>query len=129
MATAPRHATAFAEINITPLVDVMLVLLVIFMLAAPLLLHRLDVTVNGKPPKSEPPPRVDVQLDAEGRVRWDGVALTRDMLAAQLAYEARRSPQPLIEIDGADQTPYAALAELLAAAERAGLKQVRFAEL
>jgi hypothetical protein len=48
------------------------------------------VTVNGTPPKSEPPPRVDVQLDAEGRVRWDGVALTRDMLAAQLAYEARR---------------------------------------
>ena len=122
-----RDAGAMAQINITPLVDVMLVLLIIFMLATPLLLHRLDVTVGTSENKLEAP-RVMLAIGADGAVRWDGVRLEPAVLQAQLRHVASLAPQPALVVDADDHVRYERVAEVLAAIEAAGIEKIGFAE-
>jgi biopolymer transport protein ExbD len=127
-AMAYRSAAAdgtVAEINITPLVDVMLVLLVIFMIASPVLAHRTSVDLPQKGPEQPvPPERIAVRLAADGTLLWNGVAIPEAALAAQLRIEAAKSPQPQVRIDADPAIPYGRVAQVFAATRTAGLDSV-----
>lgn len=117
-------AAPAADINITPLVDVLLVLLVIFMIAAPVLEGRIELPIADSRKQSEPPPVLQLDIDASGQTRLDGQVLAPELVQGLLAMEAQRQPQPLLEIRSDADTPYAELTAALAAAERAGLQRI-----
>ncbi len=121
-------AQPMAEINTTPLVDVMLVLLVIFIITAPLFqqavpvdLPRVDATrIDDKPQM------VSVALDAEGRVFVDGAAVARDALATRFAEAAANGRQPELHLRADRGTRYERVTEVLAEAQRAGIVKIAF---
>jgi biopolymer transport protein ExbD len=118
-----------SEINTTPLVDVMLVLLVIFMLTAPLLNHaiRLDLPDVAAAPAVAPAAPVTVSIDAEGRVFWDDQLLAdAAALRARLADAARATPPPELHLRADRQARYQSIAEVMAAAQAAGLTRLGF---
>ncbi|HET7843825.1 MAG TPA: biopolymer transporter ExbD [Xanthomonadales bacterium] len=125
------HATArrdsLAEINITPLVDVMLVLLVIFMITAPVLAQRIDLDINGAPDKSPEVTTVQaLEVQADGSVRWDGVLLPADAIAAQMRLAARDDTVQL-RVTAAQGTPYENVAPVLGEARAAGIDSIDLA--
>ena len=117
-----------AEINVTPLVDVMLVLLVIFIITAPLLTYALKLEL----PKADAPvaagrvESIAVAIDADGQLRWDGAVVSDAELAQRLHAAARRSPQPELHLRADRNTRYERLAQLMAAAQKAGLTRIGF---
>jgi biopolymer transport protein ExbD len=117
-----------AEINTTPLVDVMLVLLVIFIITAPLLTHaiRLDLPGAQAPVSAETPQTVTVSIDAEGRVFWDDAPVDAAALAERLAAAARRAPQPELHLRADREVRYQRIAEVMAAAQQAGVARIGF---
>ena len=125
-----RHAQPVAEINTTPLVDVMLVLLVIFMITLPLITHRLAVdlpeTETDAQPTPEEPELVELGIDANGQLFWDGVALSETDFELRLQEAARQEPKPELHLHADKSTPYQRLAEVMAAAQRNGLTRIGF---
>jgi biopolymer transport protein ExbD len=117
-----------AEINVTPLVDVMLVLLVIFIITAPLLAYaiRLDLPQVKAPPVANHGEAIRLSIDADGRVFWDGDAVTAADLAARLAAAAKRSPPPDLHLRADKATRYERIAAVMAAAQDAGLTKIGF---
>lgn len=117
-----------AEINITPLVDVLLVLLVIFMVAAPVLTHRipLDLPQAGPTPPATPV-GIDLRIDAAGGLSWNGTPTSLAMLPAQLAAAARDTLHPpLLRVDANADAEYADVAKVLALARSAGIERIGF---
>ncbi len=117
-----------SEINVTPLVDVMLVLVVIFILTAPLLansirleLPRAQGTQPGAAPQS-----VTVSVDKAGQAFLDGEALAQDALAARLKDVAARRPDTEVQLRADAAVPYGRVAELMGAAQAAGLSRIGF---
>jgi biopolymer transport protein ExbD len=118
-----------ADINVTPLVDVMLVLLIIFMITAPLMSHKVKVelpqaTLAEKPTIEVPP--ITVAITADGKIYWADVAVSNDMLEANLAILAQRTPQPQLDIRADNVTKYAIIAEVVRRARTAGIRKVGF---
>jgi biopolymer transport protein ExbD len=118
-----------AEMNITPLVDVMLVLLVIFMIASPVLAHRvdLDLAKDDRDTKVEPP-RIALVVAADGTLSWNGQPMPDVALGPQLRIEAAKSPQPVVVLDAHDAARYERVAGVLATARNAGIRGVGFDE-
>lgn len=115
-----------AEINTTPLVDVMLVLLVIFIITAPLF-HQavpIDLPKASAAPIDEKPEVIRLAVDAEGRIFWNGEAIHRDALEPRLAAAGARQPELHLRADRAVR--YERVAEVMAAAQRAGLAKIAF---
>jgi biopolymer transport protein ExbD len=102
-----------AEINTTPLVDVMLVLLIIFIITAPLLTHaiRIDLPQARSQSSPEKPETVTVSIDARGQVFWQGEAIAADALPARLAEAGKRQPQPELHLRADRDTRYQVLAD------------------
>ncbi|WP_175755636.1 ExbD/TolR family protein [Burkholderia cepacia] len=125
---APEGNALAAEINMTPLIDVMLVLLVVFMVTLPVLHHAARVAL----PQAESPredtsvPHVDVSIDASGGVSWNAQPVSDTGLAARLAAAARTAPQPEVRLSADRAARYDSVAKLLAAAQAAGLTKVGF---
>lgn len=118
-----------AEINITPLVDVMLVLLVIFMITAPVLAHRVELDLaRGEPPTGIEPTRISLAIAADGTLTWNGQPMPDVALGPQLRIEAAKSPQPVVAIDAHDAARYERVAGVLATARNAGIEGVGFDE-
>ncbi|OAM52594.1 biopolymer transporter ExbD [Methylovorus sp. MM2] len=122
------HSAPMAEINTTPLVDVMLVLLVIFIITAPLLTHavKIDLPQASSQPLPEKPEVVSVSIDGAGKVYWNDVALVADELPFKLQQAAKTEPQPEIHIRADKETRYQVLAEVMADAQNAGIKKMGF---
>ena len=120
------HTPPLAEINTTPLVDVMLVLLVIFLITAPVLQQAvvLDLPQASAAPLPDEPRVVRVALNAEGQVFWEDAPLPHDQLAAKLAAAAPGQPELHLRADR--HTPYEAVAGLIACAQQAGLVKIAF---
>ena len=116
------------EINMTPLVDVMLVLLIVFMVTLPALYHAAQVRLPqaSSTPMNEAMAQVDVRIDADGVLRWNGAALDTAALQTHLREVARQQLQPQLRLYADRAARYAAVAELLAAAQRAGVEGVAF---
>ncbi len=118
-----------ADINVTPLVDVMLVLLIIFMITAPLMSHKVKVelpqaTLEQKPELDQPP--ITIAVTADGKTYWNDEAVNRDTLDARLAVIAQRQPQPQVDIRADNVTRYAVINEVVQNVRRAGIRKVGF---
>jgi biopolymer transport protein ExbD len=126
---------SMASINITPLVDVMLVLLVIFMVTAPVLSRAIPLDLpQAVPDQPRPPPPEPIRLriDAAGELSWNGDAISLvalpGLLEAEMQREMQRSPreQPMLQIDANADSDYGVVAAVLAAANNAGVHKVGF---
>jgi biopolymer transport protein ExbD len=115
-----------AEINMTPLVDVMLVLLVIFMVTAPLFTHavRIDLPRASSTPSADEPDAIVLSIDAAGAMRWNGAIVDEPLLAQRLAQAAAREPQPQLQLRADRATRYETVAALLSQVQRAGLTRL-----
>jgi biopolymer transport protein ExbD len=122
------HNAPMVEINTTPLVDVMLVLLIIFMITAPLLTHqvKIDLPQATTQKSTEKPEIVTVAIDAAGTLYWNNSPLTRAELGERLAVAARQQPQPELHLRADRHTQYEKLAEVMAAAQNAGMRRMGF---
>ncbi len=126
--SAAEHTQPMSEINTTPLVDVMLVLLVIFIITAPLLTHavKIDLPQATSQPLEEKPEVIDLAVDAEGKIFWNDSEIQVADLATRMADEAAKQQQPELQIRADKNTRYQVLAEVLAKAQTAGMKKVGF---
>src|SRR5215475_15486551 len=126
--TSGAHARPMAEINMIPLIDVMLVLLVIFIITAPLLTHavKVDLPKVSSQPNLTRPENVQLAIDAAGTVFWNGDPVDRPALHARLVAAARNEPQPEVHIRADRAARYQWLAEVLAVAAKAGLTRIGF---
>ena len=117
-----------SEINVTPLVDVMLVLLVIFIITAPLFTHavRVDLPQADAQPSPKKPETVALGLGDNGQLSWNGEAVELADLTPRLAEAAIKQPQPEIHLYADHNTRYQALAEVMAAVQTAGLQKIGF---
>lgn len=117
-----------SEINVTPLVDVMLVLLVIFIVTAPLFTHavRVDLPQADAQPAPMKPETVTLGLDGSGGLSWNGEAVTLADLTPRLREAAGKQPQPEIHLYADHETRYQALAEVMASIQTAGLQKIGF---
>src|SRR6187402_2280289 len=122
------NGAPMAEINMTPLVDVMLVLLVIFIVTAPLFTHavRVDLPKAAAQPMREKPDTVTISIDKDDQLHWDKETITADALRARLEQVSSRQPQPELHIHADQNTRYQKLAEIMAAAQNAGLQKIGF---
>lgn len=121
-------ATPMAEINVTPLVDMMLVLLVIFIITAPLLARavKLELPQADAPPAATAAQTIQLTLDAEGSLRWNAQPISSEALASRLAAAAGESPQPELHLGADKSVRYEHVAAVLAAAQKAGVVRIGF---
>jgi len=122
-----------ADINVTPLVDVMLVLLIIFMVTAPILSYPIDIdlpqrSLNPPPEKANPPEPIRLRIDAAGQVFWNDSPTPISALRNMMESEVERDPnnQPTLEIDTNDDADYGVLAKVLATARNAQMQKIGF---
>lgn len=123
-----RHAQPNAEINMIPLIDVMLVLLIIFMVTAPLMTHAVKVDLpKASSQKNETPPEtIQLSVKADGSLFWGKEQQAWEGLEARMLESAKLDPQPEIHLRADGEVAYKRVAELLATSARAGLTKVGF---
>ena len=121
-------AAPMAEINMIPLIDVMLVLLVIFIITAPLLTHavKIDLPKATSAPNLTKPDHIAVSIDAVGAVFWNGEIVQPADMARRMQDAAARVPQPELHLRADRTTQYQAIADVMAAAARAGVQRIGF---
>jgi len=116
------------EINMTPLVDVMLVLLIIFMITVPVMKHSVEVDLPraSSQPQDAKPQTVRLSVDAQGQYWWNESPVSDADLPRMLKAEAAREPQPELHIRGDKNVRYERVAQAMAAAQQAGLHRIGF---
>jgi biopolymer transport protein ExbD len=122
------HMSTMADMNVVPLVDVMLVLLVIFIVTAPLLTHavKIDLPKASSSANITKPEHIEFGIREDGSLFWSGEAVTLDQLPARFAVEAAKEPQPEVHIRADRLVHYEKVAQVMAAAARAGLVRIGF---
>lgn len=123
-----RSSRPVAEINMIPLIDVMLVLLVIFMVTAPLLTHAVKVNLPKASSTVDVSQRdsIHLSIDREGRVFWNGEAVVESDWRARMRQAADRDPQPELHINADGDIAYRRVMEVMSDAARAGLTRIGF---
>jgi len=123
-----HHSQPMAEINTTPMVDVMLVLLVIFIITAPLLTHsiKIDLPQVGSQTNPEKPDTVTLSINAEGELFWNDTPFEDTELASRLTAAAQKKPQPELHLRADKTTNYQQLAMVMSAAQNAGIEKLGF---
>lgn len=123
-----RSSRPVAEINMIPLIDVMLVLLVIFMVTAPLLTHAVKVNLPKASSTVDVSQRdsIHLSIDRQGRVFWNGEAVVESDWRARMRQAADRDPQPELHINADGDIAYRRVMEVMSDAARAGLTRIGF---
>jgi len=124
-----------ADINVTPLVDVMLVLLIIFIVTAPIMTYPIAVdlpqrVINPPPQMREPPPPIDLRVDASNQVYWNNSPVNVNELQQKMEEEVQKDPtnQPELRIDANPDSEYEVMAKILAQAKNAQMKKIGFVQ-
>ena len=124
-----------ADINVTPLVDVMLVLLIIFIVTAPIMTYPIAVdlpqrVINPPPQLREPPPPIDLRVDASNQVFWNNSPVNVADLQQKMEEEVQKDPtnQPELRIDANPDSEYEVMAKILAQAKNAQMKKIGFVQ-
>jgi biopolymer transport protein ExbD len=142
MAFTSNTGGPMADMNVTPLVDVMLVLLIIFMVTVPPLSYPIQVDLpqptHTPPPPGTPPPPIRIRIDAGGSVTWNGTPVNLTILQSQFDVEGARGDtptggvdvmrQPTIEIETDRDAEYETLARVLSRAKNANLQKISFVQ-
>ncbi|NII10687.1 biopolymer transporter ExbD [Oleiagrimonas sp. C23AA] len=130
MSSGGNGGGPMSEINVTPLVDVMLVLLIIFMITAPLMSHKIKVQLPDANPKvtdeAKQAQPVDLAIKEDGSAYWNDNAVSAAELKAKLAVAASQSPQPVVQIRAAKSVKYKVVRQTLQDAKAAGIVHVGF---
>ena len=130
MSFLPAHDDdeVMTEINMTPLIDVMLVLLIVFILAVPAIHSAVPLALprasSAAPQQPAEPVRLDI--DAQGRTYWNGKAVEEDALKAQAQQAATLDPQPVVRLSGDRAVPYERVLQTLSTLQGSGLTKVNF---
>lgn len=117
-----------ADMNVVPLVDVMLVLLVIFIVTAPLLTHavKIDLPKASSSANITKPEHIEFGIREDGSLFWSGDQVALDALSARFAQEAAKQPQPEVHIRADRHAHYEKVAQVMALAAKAGLVRIGF---
>jgi biopolymer transport protein ExbD len=123
-----RQQSMMSDINVTPMVDVMLVLLVIFIITAPMFTHavKLDLPRAQASAVQQLPATVTIAIDAQGVLYWGDEQVDAAGLDARLVQAARQAPQPELQLRADKNTRYEAVAQVMAAAQSRGLTKLGF---
>lgn len=123
-----RQPGPMADINVTPMVDVMLVLLVIFILGAPMFTHaiKLELPKAQAQAGAQAAATVTLSIDGKGQVYWNNEALDMPALERRLAEAGKWTPQPELQLRADKATRYEVLAQVMAAAQSNGLSRLGF---
>lgn len=116
------------EINMTPMVDVMLVLLIIFIITVPVMKHavNIDLPKASNVPQDAKPETIRLAVDAAGDYYWNETKVSDEALQLQLKAAATQTPQPELHIQGDKAVRYERVATAMAAAQQAGIKKIGF---
>jgi biopolymer transport protein ExbD len=124
-----------ADINVTPLVDVMLVLLIIFIVTAPIMTYPIAVdlpqrVINPPPQLREPPPPIDLRVDSSNQVFWNNSPVNVGDLQQKMEEEVQKDPtnQPELRIEASPDSEYDVMAKILAQAKNAQMKKIGFVQ-
>lgn len=117
-----------SEINMVPLIDVMLVLLIVFMITVPVMKNSIDVDLPQAVAQrtQDKPETIRLSVDAEGQYHWNEAPVTDDELQARLESASQQDPQPELHIRGDKSVRYERVAQAMAAAQRAGVRKLGF---
>ncbi len=117
-----------SEINMTPLVDVMLVLLIIFIVTVPVMKHAMEVDLPkvSTAPQLDKPDVVKLAVDAQGAYRINNTIVSEEVLQKELAEMATHHPQPVVHIYGDKQVVYERVINVMGMASKAGIEKVGF---
>lgn len=134
-ATGSGKGQPMADINVTPLVDVMLVLLIIFIVTVPVLTYPIAVdlpqrVINPPPQVREPPPPIELRIDAAGQVYWNNSPVAVAAVQSMMENEVQRDPtnQPELRIDANPDAQYEVMAKVLAAAKNSQMQKIGFVQ-
>jgi biopolymer transport protein ExbD len=116
------------EINMTPMVDVMLVLLIIFIITVPVMKHavNIDLPLASNVPQDAKPETIRLSVDAAGDYFWNENKVTEEAMLLQLKAAATQNPQPELHIRGDKAVRYERVATAMAAAQQAGVRKIGF---
>ena len=116
------------EINTTPLVDVMLVLLIIFIITLPVINHsvKIDLPDASNQPNDQKPEHINVSINAEGLTYWNSEIIDASQLSVRIATAALKTPQPELHLRAERTTPYEKVAQVMSAAQAGGLNKIGF---
>jgi biopolymer transport protein ExbD len=118
-------ATMLCEINTTPLIDVMLVLVVTLLISLPIMTHAVSMDLPRGTATGEPPEVIDLEIDSDGTIAWNGTALADlPQLESYLRAEAGKVPQPEIHLRPDRRARYDVVAKVLAASQRNHMQHV-----
>lgn len=122
------EAPPMAEINMTPLVDVMLVLLIVFMITLPVMQHAVKVELpQASSQKNDVKPEsINLSVTAKGQVFWNNSPIDMDTLAIYAQKAAQKSPQPEVQLRADKNVRYESVAQVLSTAKRSGLTKIGF---
>ena len=115
-------------INVVPLVDIMLVLIIIFIITLPVMTHAVKIDLPRADPNTNPPPNqaVSIEVKYDGQVAWDGNIVSPTDLRSYIASAAKQDPQPDVHVSVDRRAKYDAAAAVLFAVQRGGLKRIGF---
>ena len=122
--SAMSRSRTVAAMNITPLVDVMLVMLIIFMVSTPLLTRTLALDFSPAPDTTPQPEPVTLRIEADGSVIWNRTRLPASVVDAALRLEAGRDTPPVLAIEADEAADYQLVTHWMARARMAGLDRI-----
>ena len=116
------------DINMTPLIDVMLVLLIMFIITIPVMTHavKLDMPRATNAPSLSQPVVINLEIDFDGTVLWNGTPVDIESLEGYFRREAAIDPQPELHIRPSKRAKYDVVARVLASAQRNGMRKIGF---
>ena len=130
MAVGGNEGSSYSDINMTPLIDVMLVLLIIFIITIPTQTHAVKIDNPLPPPPNQPPPPppevIDLSIDFDGTLLWNKTPVDRTTMQGYISQEAGKDPQPEVHINVDKFAKYEIVAQTLADLQHRGLKKIGF---